>query len=388
MATQARAPQGSATVAYDFNQGTSASGNKGLYRENDSTRPANIMYDRRVVRGSTYAMPIITPSTAAAVKAKEGQQQFKRTRALAAAKAAEEAAARVHTPPAVSGRRHADMNTEVYIEVLQDRVPEEEAGVQTDAIIDRPPSPIFVPQPSGTDKYTQIEAGELFDFDFEVSPLLDTLIGKTLEQSLAEVIQEDELAAIRAKQAEYEAVRSAELAEVQRLEAEVKRRFAEKQRRIEQEAARLKRETEVREKIAAGAFARSYLSSLRRGVFTQLHESGHFYDPVRREMETLILPDVFAKVAERLTNRQTSSITVLDDVILSALTKGNNAYEQRLAAEKAEADAREAARIAAEEAAAKAKADAEAEAKAKADAEAAAAAEGQPPSEGGEAPAE
>ena len=35
MATQARAPQGSATVAYDFNQGTSASGNKGLYREND-----------------------------------------------------------------------------------------------------------------------------------------------------------------------------------------------------------------------------------------------------------------------------------------------------------------------------------------------------------------
>lgn len=272
------------------------------------------------------------------------------------------------------------MNTEVYIEVLEDRAPEEEAGVQTEAILDRPPSPIFVPQPSGTDQATQIEAGELFDFDFEVSPLLDVLIGKTLEQSLAEVIQEDELAAIRAKQAEYEAVRSAELAEVQRLEAEVKRRFAEKQRRIEQEAARLKRESEVREKIAAGAFARSYLSSLRRGVFTQLHENGHFYDPVRREMETLILPDVFTQVADRLNNRQTSATTVMDDVILSALSKGYSKYEERLAAEQAERDAIEAARIAAEAAA---KAKAEAEAKAKADAEAAA----QANPEGGEPPA-
>ncbi len=35
MATQARNTQGGATVAYDFNQGTSAPGNKGLYREND-----------------------------------------------------------------------------------------------------------------------------------------------------------------------------------------------------------------------------------------------------------------------------------------------------------------------------------------------------------------
>jgi hypothetical protein len=31
--------------------------------------------------------------------------------------------------------------------VLSDRAPEEEAGVQTDAHLDRPPEPIFVPQP-------------------------------------------------------------------------------------------------------------------------------------------------------------------------------------------------------------------------------------------------
>ena len=59
----------------------------------------------------------------------------------------EERAARARTPPAVPGRRHAEANTEVFLEVLSDRAPEEEAGVQTDAHLDRPPEPIFVPQP-------------------------------------------------------------------------------------------------------------------------------------------------------------------------------------------------------------------------------------------------
>ena len=181
------------------------------------------------------------------------------------------------------------------------------------------------------DSATQIEAGDLFDFDFEVSPLLDVLVGKTLEQSLLEVAQEDELAAIRSKQEEYDAVRGAELAEVQRLEAEVKRRFAEKQRRKEQEAARLKRETEVREKIAAAAFARSYLGSLRRNIFSQLHDRGHFSDAVRREMESLVMPGLMAEVAARVSARQSAARAVVDDLVGSALGLGVAKYETHLA---------------------------------------------------------
>lgn len=43
--------------------------------------------------------------------------------------------------------------------------------------MDRPPSPIFVPQSSGDDVATQIEPGELFDFDLEVQPILEALVG-------------------------------------------------------------------------------------------------------------------------------------------------------------------------------------------------------------------
>lgn len=40
-----------------------------------------------------------------------------------------------------------------------DTVPEAEMSTQTDPFIDRPPSPLFIPQKSGVDAITQIEQG-------------------------------------------------------------------------------------------------------------------------------------------------------------------------------------------------------------------------------------
>ena len=41
---------------------------------------------------------------------------------------------------------------------------------------------------------------QLFDFDLEVHPILEVLVGKTVEQSLLEVMEEEELANLRAQQ--------------------------------------------------------------------------------------------------------------------------------------------------------------------------------------------
>ena len=43
-------------------------------------------------------------------------------------------------------------------------------------------------------------AGDLFDFELEVEPILEVLVGKVLEQGLMEVLQEEELAAMRRHQ--------------------------------------------------------------------------------------------------------------------------------------------------------------------------------------------
>lgn len=72
---------------------------------------------------------------------------------------------------------------------------------------------------------------KLFDFDLEVKPMLEVLVGKTIEQALLEVMAEEELANLRAGQCAYEEIRNVELAEVQRLEEQERRHREEKVQR-------------------------------------------------------------------------------------------------------------------------------------------------------------
>ena len=53
---------------------------------------------------------------------------------------------------------------------------------QTDGFEERPPSPIYIPKKTGIDACTQVEDNELFDFDREVTPLVNVITTKTLEQ--------------------------------------------------------------------------------------------------------------------------------------------------------------------------------------------------------------
>jgi len=71
---------------------------------------------------------------------------------------------------------------------------------------------------------------QLFDFDAEVRPILEVLVGKTLEQSLLEVLAEEELADLRQQQRMFEELRNAEMAEQQRLEEQDRRLVEEKVR--------------------------------------------------------------------------------------------------------------------------------------------------------------
>ena len=69
---------------------------------------------------------------------------------------------------------------------------------------------------------------QLFDFDVEVKPILEVLVGKTIEQSLLEVMEEEELSNLRSQQRAFEELRNAELVEQQRLEEQERRHKEEK----------------------------------------------------------------------------------------------------------------------------------------------------------------
>ena len=95
----------------------------------------------------------------------------------------------------------------------------DERALEPDYYVDRPPTPEFIPNPSGVDKETQVEDHELFDFDLEVAPVLEVLVGKALEQGRIEALEEWEKLELHKHKSQYEDLREAELMEVQRVEA-------------------------------------------------------------------------------------------------------------------------------------------------------------------------
>ncbi|KAF3831235.1 hypothetical protein GH733_000127 [Mirounga leonina] len=233
----------------------------------------NIMYDRRPGQPDPIEV--------------QRQQQAKR-RALARKRAQEQL--RPRTPEPVEGRKHVDVQTEIYLEEIADRITEVDMECQTDAFLDRPPTPLFIPAKTGKDVATQILEGELFDFDLEVKPMLEVLVGKTIEQSLLEVMEEEELANLWASQHAYEELRNVELAEVQRLEEQERRHREEKERRKQQQWEVVYKHNETSQKVAARAFAQRYLADLLPSVFGSLRDGGYFYDPIERDIEIGFLP--------------------------------------------------------------------------------------------------
>jgi radial spoke head protein 3 len=72
----------------------------------------------------------------------------------------------------------------------------DECDVEPDYFIDRPPTAVYVPDSPGHDKQTVVNDRndpDLFDFDLEVQPILQVLVGKSLELSRIEVIEEYEI---------------------------------------------------------------------------------------------------------------------------------------------------------------------------------------------------
>jgi len=61
------------------------------------------------------------------------------------------------------------------------------------------------------------------------------------------------------------------------------------ERRIQQQADGTQKEVETSEKIAARAFAQSYLADLVPSVFSMLSDNGYFYDPVERGNHLMLI---------------------------------------------------------------------------------------------------
>merc|ERR1719198_241282 len=304
--------------------------------ENDLALSNNIMFDRRVVRGNTYAAQVVTQNATREMERLRMENERAMKREVARRKV--EAGLTPRTPPPVAGRAHMDVQTDTYLEEL----------------MDRPSSPLFVPAKSGMDKDTQVDTAEIFDFNLEVKPILEVLVGKTLQTSMLELMEEEELAAIQKRQDEFEQMRNAELVEVQRLEAEASRKFAEKQRRLKQELERKKHQRQLKEKVAARSFAKVYLAELNACVFSTLENEGKFCDPIKKEIQENFMPWLMDGVAAE-TQKVHNAEMLADDLLDTALVKAIDMQQATIDEYRKKIAADVEAKRQAEEAAAKAK---------------------------------
>jgi hypothetical protein len=244
-------------------------------------QPCMITVDPRVYRGSTYS------------KHRQGQQEDKNTktrRKPPSPRSRETDAAALAPGPKRENRIDIGIQTEAYLQEILEKAAELEKSTQTDTFLDRPPTPPYFPPRTGVDVETQIEDNDLFEFFFEVQPIVSTVVTKTLEQAFFEVHEEAELANIRRHKEALEHRRNLVLADVQRLEEAERRKFEERQKRMKQRLDFENAQRELRYRLSAAGFGEFFAADLMGDVISLLERRGYFYDEVEREIGDLFLP--------------------------------------------------------------------------------------------------
>ena len=232
----------------------------------------NILHDPRVVRGNTYAA-IVIPSSIQLEFLRMKEEEEKRRRARR----------KLTKLPRVAllGRNRKE---EEETNVEEDKRPDSPLLKQIenkDEVIDkpyfyedRPPTPKYIPLPPGQDEETQVIDLELFDFEMEVKPILEVLVGRSVVQARYELIEEDERNEYLKHKKEYERKREFELMNLQRTEARYMRLEEEKQRRFKQKEQRKLYDITLQKKLISKVFSKMYLRSMKQSVLNQLQQRG------------------------------------------------------------------------------------------------------------------
>ena len=291
---------------------------KAAYRDENEADYLNLMNDPRVIRGTNFTANLSGTGGKSNTKTNNSNNLMSKTMAnppttkLAGTKR-----------PGKKSITNTTLNSADYLEELIDRPIEMDVDTQQGAVSDRPQSPLFVQAKISRDVDTQINQGDLFDFDLEVVPILELLVGRTLNVALLEVKQEDEIESIYKKQRDFEQIRNIELAEVQRLEAEQNRKLQEQVRRMAQEEKRkLDKEAQLA-KISAKMLAHECVTDLSGTVMSELDKKGHFKDPLFKEIKEEYLNNVAAGV-HRNCNKRMNAAALADELLLDALSRAED----------------------------------------------------------------
>ncbi len=177
---------------------------------------------------------------------------------------------------------------------------------------DRPPTPKLVKLAAGINTATQVEDGELFDFNLEVEPILEVLVGRTLVQAKYELIEDDERRDYLQHKRKYEQQREFELINLQRMEAARIRKEEEKIRRRKQTEEKKIKDYIAHKKLLCKTFAKAQLKFLNRNTINHLTETGF----LKIESEKLLNLQRYIEVDIRsLANSRHVQTTSIENIV-------------------------------------------------------------------------
>ena len=173
-------------------------------------------------------------------------------------------------------RQHQPIDITKNLVEEEKKVVTADLGIQSDEIEYVDPDKGFIPQKIGKDQSTQILDGELFNFDEDVKPLLTVIVGKTLEQSLLEIGQEDEIATLRDAKAMYQRKKNDDDKRLRNLEdREIQLKFNHDTKKEKRRVQRELRKTTQRELISR-VMSKAYLKNLKDNSIKDLIRRGQF----------------------------------------------------------------------------------------------------------------
>lgn len=134
----------------------------------------------------------------------------------------------------------------------------------------------------------------------EVQPILEVLVGKTIEQALIEVLEEEELAALREQQRRFLEIRAAETAEAQRIAERERRLQKERDAKVAEYEQGMRDQKEMEERIAASVLMQGYMADLLPSVLEGLEEEGFLTDNIKRDIDESFIPWLMKEVTHEL----------------------------------------------------------------------------------------
>ncbi|GAB5372999.1 hypothetical protein AAMO2058_001712200 [Amorphochlora amoebiformis] len=280
------------------------------YRLDDTTMIStvpNIMFDRRVVRGTTVKARATekkevtkTDKLISSFEAKRGKRQAEGNDPDRLVNPRDLPKASQFHKELKYERKRVELPLSQYLEAEEEEVKVRNEACQTDAFVPLPPRKPYLPMKTGLDVGTQVENSMVFDFDRDVDPILEVLMGKTLEQALMEVRQEEQVKALQARKHTLREIRQAEMVMIGKLEKKEKKLRAANVRVLERHRKEYKRKMEVEEKNKATAFAIRFLDGMEDRIFDELAAEKYFVDPVSSEIEQNFVPWMYNETRKNL----------------------------------------------------------------------------------------